>query len=79
MGITRDGSRMAKGLLVANFWIWEDNGFLFVGLCLKGVVLLGIRAERATTKQASAGWEVKAIGWVSGDKEKGDKERGDED
>lgn len=64
---------------MAIFWIWEDNGLLLVALCLKGVSLLGIRAVRATTKGASAGWEVKAIERVSGDKERGDKGRGDED
>ncbi|KAF3524706.1 hypothetical protein F2Q69_00049672 [Brassica cretica] len=43
----------------------QAKSFLWVTLCLKGVALLGVWAERATTTGASAGWEVNTMVWGS--------------
>lgn len=72
--LKRAGSRMAKGLLVDIFWNWEAKSFLWVTLCLKGVALLGVWAERATTTGASAGWEVNTMVWGSSKSGEGEGE-----
>ncbi|KAF2592111.1 hypothetical protein F2Q70_00044234 [Brassica cretica] len=51
---------------------WEAKSFLWVTLCLKGVALLGVWAERATTTGASAGWEVNTM--VCGSSKSGEGE-----